>query len=180
MSAARRELDLVLYGATGFTGRLVASYLARRGGGLRVGLAGRNLDQLKAVASETSAVASCSSWDPPLLACASDDASALGALASRTRVVLSTAGPYSLCGTPLVAACISAGTDYVDINGEVPWVRDVVAQFDAAAVARGTVLVPNCGCAQPHHVSRRARPHTTHTHTRLPCRRCMCEDEHAH
>lgn len=149
MAAIRgsRELDVVVYGATGFTGRLVASYLARRTG-VRVGLAGRSLDKLREVASETAAMPGTSaSWDPPLLACSSDDSATLAALASRTRVVLSTAGPYALCGTPLVAACVAADTDYVDINGEIPWVRDIVAEFDSPAAERGTLLVPNCGCA---------------------------------
>ena len=70
---------------------------------------------------------------------------ALAAMASRTRVILSTAGPYALCGTPIVAACVAADTDYVDINGEIPWVRDIVAEYDAAAASKGTLLVPNCG-----------------------------------
>ena len=164
-----RELDVVLYGATGFTGRLVAAYLARRGG-VRVGLAGRSLEKLREVAAEADASAPSSSWDPALLACAADDDLALGALASRTRVVLSTAGPYSLCGTPLLAACAAAGTDYVDINGEVPWVQDMVAEFDAAAAASGTILVPNCGCARAHEHRARARAKQL-LHLLLPARR---------
>ena len=132
-----RELDVVLYGATGFTGRLVASYLARRGGA-RVGLAGRSLSNLRQLANDTG-------WDAPLIECASDDVAGLSELAARTRVVLSTAGPYSVCGTPLVAACAAQGTDYLDINGEVPWVRDVIQRFDESNATQGTVFVPNCG-----------------------------------
>ena len=140
-----RDLDVLLVGATGFTGKLVASYLARRTPHVRVGLAGRSLDKLKHAAEEASS--SSSSWDPPLLQYPIDDREALLALASRARVVLSTAGPYSICGTPLVSACVASGTDYVDINGEVPWVREMIHSFDAAAMENGTILVPNCGCA---------------------------------
>lgn len=162
---ASREVDVVLVGATGFTGRLVASYLARRGG-VRVGLAGRSLEKLKEVATETAAVASCSSWDPPLFACALDDATALAKVTSSTRVVLSTAGPYSVCGTPLVAACVATATDYVDINGEVPWVRNVVARYDAEAAARGTILVPNCGCVPSYRCARDLPPWPPLAHLR--------------
>ena len=92
----------------------------------------------------------------------SDDREALIALASRARVVLSTAGPYSICGTPLVSACVASGTDYVDINGEVPWVREMIHSFDAAAMENGTILVPNCGCAHKFDA-----PRHTHTDARL-------------
>eukprot|EP00965_Chrysotila_dentata_P117078 3869356-Pleurochrysis_carterae.AAC.2 len=76
-------------------------------------------------------------WSPEVLEAPSDEDAALRSLASSTKVVLSTAGPYELCGTPLLRACIAEGTDYVDINGEVPWMRAVAAQYDEAAAAAG-------------------------------------------
>lgn len=70
-------------------------------------------------------------------------------MARRTHVVVSTAGPYMLCGTPVVGACVAAGTDYVDINGETAWVRQIIDSFDEAATANGTLIVPNCGYTVP-------------------------------
>ena len=161
-SRAARDLDVVLYGASGFTGRLVARWLAAHPGA-RVGLAGRSAERLREARDEVAAAASAS-WDPPLIACDAADEAALRALAERTRVVVSTAGPFSLCGTPLVGACAAAGTDYLDINGEVPWVREVVERYDAAAAERGTLIVPNCGCARslllaPKLLWRHSSPH---------------------
>ena len=139
-----RELDIVVYGASGFTGRLVARHLARHGG-VRVGLAGRSLARLREARDEIAAATStASSFDPPLIAADASD-EALLAMAARTRVLVSTAGPYSICGTPVVGACAAAATDYLDINGETPWVREVVSRFDEAAALRGTYLIPNCG-----------------------------------
>ena len=103
---ADRALDVTVYGATGFTGKLVARYLlASRSA--RIGLAGRSLEKLEATRAEL--CQADSSWDPALIV--ADDAESLAALASGTRVVVSTAGPFALCGTPLVAACVQAQTD---------------------------------------------------------------------
>jgi len=140
-----RDLSVVLYGASGFTGRLVAHYLAARGGTGRIGLAGRCRQKLEAVAAETARAG----WEPDVLVAEADDHAALSALAARTRVVLSTAGPYALCGTPLVAACLAAGTDYVDINGEVPRMRGLVDRFDADAARADVRIVPSCGYSVP-------------------------------
>jgi short subunit dehydrogenase-like uncharacterized protein len=103
---ADRALDVTVYGATGFTGKLVARYLlASRNA--RIGLAGRSLEKLEATRAEL--CQADDSWDPALIV--ADDAESLAALASGTRVVISTAGPFALCGTPLVAACVQAQTD---------------------------------------------------------------------
>ena len=101
-----REFDIVLYGATGFVGKLTAEYLARAGGGARIALAGRSPERLAAVRATLGE--SASSW-PILTADASSPAS-LDAMAARTRVVVTTVGPYSKYGLPLVAACAKAGT----------------------------------------------------------------------
>lgn len=137
-----REFDLIVYGATGFTGRLVAEYLAQRAGSgaIRWAMAGRSLDKLAAVRSEIGAPA-----DTPLIAADADDPAALRALAARTRVVITTVGPYQLYGSDLVAACVETGTGYVDLCGEPNWMHDMIARHDAAARASGARIVFSCG-----------------------------------
>ena len=115
-----RPFDLVLFGATGFTGRLVAEVLMRRAVGLRWALAGRNLQKLAEVAEGLGA----SDQLPLLHADAADEAS-LARLAGQASVVITTVGPYTRHGTPLVAACAAAGTDYLDLCGEPLWMARV-------------------------------------------------------
>src|SRR6056300_356721 len=114
-----REFDVVVYGATGYTGRLVAEYLAERcatGLACRWAMAGRSQQKLEAVRSELGLPA-----DTPLVVADAADPSSVKALAERTKVVLTTVGPYQLYGAEVVAACVEAGTDYVDLCGEVPF-----------------------------------------------------------
>jgi short subunit dehydrogenase-like uncharacterized protein len=139
--ADSREFDIVVFGASGFTGRLVAEYLAAKGGhGLRWAMAGRSDDKLAAVRSEIGAPA-----DTPLVVADSADVDSLRDLASRTRVVISTVGPYQLYGGPLVAACANAGTDYVDLCGEPLWMRDMIAEHTETARSSGARIVFSCG-----------------------------------
>ena len=117
--ADSREHDIVLFGATGFTGALTAEYLAEHAeGGTKWALAGRNQSKLEAVraglGSEHAQV--------PLLRADSGDPASLRAMAESTKVVISTVGPYIRYGEPLVAACAQAGTDYVDLTGEPEFV----------------------------------------------------------
>ncbi len=137
-----RELDLVVYGATGFTGRLVAEYLAQRygDGSVKWAMAGRSLTKLEQIRDEIGAPAST-----PLIAANADDPSALRAMTERTKVVISTVGPYQLYGNDLVAACVETGTGYVDLCGEPNWMHDVIARHDAAAKASGARIVLSCG-----------------------------------
>lgn len=137
-----RELDLVVYGATGFTGRLVAEYLAQRyaDGSVKWAMAGRSLTKLEQIRDEIGAPAST-----PLIAANADDPSALRAMTGRTKVVISTVGPYQLYGNDLVAACVETGTGYVDLCGEPNWMHDVIARHDAAAKASGARIVLSCG-----------------------------------
>src|SRR3984885_12169800 len=114
MTAAKREFDLVLYGATGFVGKLTAEYLARAGAGARIALAGRSTDRLRAVRDTLGETAQC--W--PVLAADAGSPSTLNEMASRTQVVVTTVGPYARYGMPLVAACAAAGTDYADFTVE--------------------------------------------------------------
>src|SRR6201996_3154119 len=143
--AGEREYDVVLFGATGFTGGLTADYLAAHGpAGLRWALAGRNRGKLEAVAARLAAGRSAVP-PPALLEADAADAPALARIAESTRVVITTVGPYALYGAPLVAACAAAGTDYVDLTGEPEFVDRMFLENDAAAKASGARLVHCCG-----------------------------------
>jgi short subunit dehydrogenase-like uncharacterized protein len=137
-----RELDVVVFGATGFVGRLVAGYLAGHApGGVRVGLAGRSQRRLADVRAGLGAAAAA--W--PLLAADSADPVSLAALARAARVVVSTVGPYRERGLALVRACAEAGTDYADLTGEVLFIRDSIDQCHDVAAATGARIVHCCG-----------------------------------
>jgi short subunit dehydrogenase-like uncharacterized protein len=135
------EFDVVVYGATGYTGRLVAEYMARRypaGGEVRWALAGRNPQKLAGVVREIGA-------DVPLITADAGDPASIEAMAARTRVVLTTVGPYSLYGEPLVAACAKVGTDYVDLTGETLFMHRMINAHEAAAKASGARICFSCG-----------------------------------
>ncbi|HMN66726.1 MAG TPA: saccharopine dehydrogenase NADP-binding domain-containing protein [Burkholderiaceae bacterium] len=139
----KREFDLIVFGATGFTGRLVAQYLLEThgvGGALTWAMAGRNPDKLAATRRDIGAPQAL-----PLLQADASDPAALAALVSRAGAVLSTVGPYQLHGEPLVRACAQAGTDYVDLCGEPGWMARMIAQYDAPARASGARIVFSCG-----------------------------------
>ncbi|ATH12413.1 saccharopine dehydrogenase [Delftia acidovorans] len=138
-----KPFDLVVHGATGFTGRLVVEYLLRRypaGSGLRWAMGGRNADKLAAVRDELGAPA-----DTPLVVTDTGNPASLQALMEQTRLVLATVGPYQLYGNELVAACASAGVDYVDLCGEPAWMRQMIDAHEAAAKASGARIVFSCG-----------------------------------
>ncbi|MBV9088375.1 MAG: saccharopine dehydrogenase NADP-binding domain-containing protein [Mycobacteriaceae bacterium] len=139
MSAAQRELDIVLYGASGFVGKLTAAYLARAGGGARIGLAGRSVDRLAAVRDDLGA----GGW--PIIEADASQRSSLDAIAARTQVVVTTVGPYSTYGMPLVAACAAAGTDYADLSGEATFVRESIDLYHKQAADTGARIVHSCG-----------------------------------
>jgi short subunit dehydrogenase-like uncharacterized protein len=141
MTAAQRELDIVLYGATGFVGKLTAQYLATAGGGARIALAGRSLDKLAAV--RDSLPASARAW--PLIAADAASPSSLNDMAARPRVVVTTVGPYTKYGLPLVAACAAAGTDYADLTGESMFIRESIDVYHKQAVDMGARIVHSCG-----------------------------------
>ncbi|SCG61226.1 saccharopine dehydrogenase family protein [Micromonospora inositola] len=140
-----RPHDLVLFGATGFTGALTAEYLARHAPtGLRWALAGRNPGKLAAVRDRLAAIDPALSGLPLLTADVTDPES-LRAVAASARVVASTVGPYIHHGEPLVAACAAAGTDYLDITGEPEFVDLMYVRHHAEAVRTGARLVHACG-----------------------------------
>ncbi|MGP7796425.1 saccharopine dehydrogenase family protein [Sphingomonas sp. CLY1604] len=134
-----RDFDIIVYGATGFTGRLVAEYLSQQGVG-RWAMAGRSRAKLEEVRDTIGAPA-----DTPLVVADADDPASLKSLAESTRVVITTVGPYQLYGAPLVAACAAAGTAYVDLCGEPAWMRHMIDAHHAAAQASGARIVFSCG-----------------------------------
>lgn len=134
-----RDFDIIVYGATGFTGRLVAEYLTQIGAP-RWAMAGRSLSKLQEVRDLIRAPA-----DTALLTANSDDPASLRALCERTQVVLTTVGPYQLYGSDLVAACAATGTAYVDLCGEPAWMREMIDAHHETAKASGARIVFSCG-----------------------------------
>ena len=137
-----REHDLVVYGATGFVGRLLAADLAEHAPAhLRIALAGRSESRLEEVRAGLPGAAR----DWPLVVADSGDAAALGDLARSARVVVTTVGPYTRYGFALAQACAEAGTHYADLTGEVLFVRQLVDRLEGAARASGARIVTACG-----------------------------------
>ena len=137
------KFDIVVYGATGFTGQLVAEYLAARYRGdqqLKWAMAGRSMDKLKSVRDAIGAPS-----DTPLIAADAGDGASLQAMIDQTKSVLTTVGPYQLYGSDLLAACAASGTDYLDLCGEPVWMRQMIGKHEAAAKASGARIVFSCG-----------------------------------
>ena len=134
-----RDFDVIVYGATGFTGRLVAEYLVGRGT-QRWAMAGRSRAKLEEVRDLIGAPA-----DTPLVAADADQPATLTAMCERTRVVLTTVGPYQLYGSALVAACAATGTAYVDLCGEPAWMRHMIDAHHDEAKRTGARIVFSCG-----------------------------------
>ncbi|MEN9925728.1 MAG: hypothetical protein RL268_1854 [Pseudomonadota bacterium] len=139
---ADRPYDIVVYGATGYTGRLVAEYLAHhyQGKGPKWAMAGRSAAKLAEVRDLIGAPA-----ETPLITANSDDPASMKALAESTRVVVTTVGPYQLYGEPLLKACVEAGTDYADLCGEPAWMRQMIDQYHEAAKASGARIAFSSG-----------------------------------
>lgn len=140
---SNRELDIVVYGATGFTGRLVAEYLNNQygvNGEVVWAMAGRSQSKLEQVRDEMGISA-----DVPLVVADSSNLDSIKAMVERTAVVCTTVGPYQLYGNELVATCASAGTDYVDLCGEPGWMHKMIGAHSAAAEASGARIVFSCG-----------------------------------
>jgi short subunit dehydrogenase-like uncharacterized protein len=137
------RFDIIVYGATGFTGQLVVEYLATQYRGddeLKWAMAGRSLDKLASVRDATGAPA-----QTPLIVADASDPASLKAMIDQTRLVISTVGPYQLYGNELVAACAGSGTDYIDLCGEPVWMRQMIDKHEAAAKASGARIVFSCG-----------------------------------
>ncbi|HEY6878486.1 MAG TPA: saccharopine dehydrogenase NADP-binding domain-containing protein [Polyangiales bacterium] len=133
-----RAFDVVLFGASGFTGGLVAEYLARRPGGARWAIAGRDRAKLERVRERLGVPVE-------ILIADARDGNALRALADKTTAIATTAGPFALHGSELVAACVERNTHYCDLTGEMQWVKRMADRHHEAARANGTRIVHSCG-----------------------------------
>jgi short subunit dehydrogenase-like uncharacterized protein len=149
MEREQREFDIIVLGATGFTGALVAGYLARRHPrrtDLRWAVAGRSMAKLDLLAQTLATT--IAGFDADALArlpCDSTDPGSVAALARRARVIVSTVGPYALYGSALVQACAENGTDYCDLSGELQWIHRMIGEWGPRASASGARLVHCCG-----------------------------------
>lgn len=135
-----REFDLIVYGATGYTGQLVAEYLARHYPTRKWAMAGRSRTKLEAARDAVGA-----SGDLPLITANADDPASLKAMCERTRAIITTVGPYQLYGEPLLAACAQTGTHYLDLCGEPAWMRQMIDKYDAQAANSGARILLSCG-----------------------------------
>jgi hypothetical protein len=137
------KFDIIVYGATGFTGQLVAEYLTQHYKSdktLKWAMAGRSLGKLKSVRDAIGAPG-----NTPLIVADASDAASLKAMAERTMSVITTVGPYQLYGEELLAACVATGTDYFDLCGEPIWMRQMIDKYEAAAKESGARIVFSCG-----------------------------------
>ena len=143
---ADKDFDIVIHGASGFTGRLVAEVMAarypngRNGEGIRWAMGGRSADKLAQVRDQIGAPA-----DTPLVVTDGQSPALLQQLMQRTQLVLSTVGPYQLYGNELLAACAASGVHYVDLCGEPAWMRQMIDAHQAAAQGSGARIVFSCG-----------------------------------
>ncbi len=138
-----QEFDVIVYGATGFTGKLVAEYMMKTyggGGQVRWAIAGRDMAKLRQVAVDIG-----TPLHFPMIEAKANDSASLDALAHRARVIITTVGPYQLYGEGLLAACARAGTDYVDLCGEPNWMAAMIAKYEATAKQSGARITFSCG-----------------------------------
>ena len=138
-----RNCDVIVFGSTGYTGRLVAEHMLKvygANGPVKWAMAGRSQVKLEEVRATIGAPASL-----PLVVADSNNAASLAAMAAQTKVLITTVGPYQLYGDGIVAACAKAGTDYVDLTGESNWIADKIRDHETDAKASGARLVFSCG-----------------------------------
>jgi len=138
-----KEFDLIAYGATGYTGRLVAEYLNKQYGNsaeISWAMAGRSEEKLSSARDEVGLPS-----DTPFIVADADDPASLEAMVNKGKVIITTVGPYQLYGEKLLAACVSAGTDYVDLCGEPGWMHEMIEKYDSAAKTSGARIVFSCG-----------------------------------
>jgi len=133
-----KDLDIVVYGATGFTGKLCVKYLTEKAKDLNWAIAGRDKTKLSQVAIR---------YYPKIerLVADGDDEEALDLITKRTKVIISTAGPFHRYGSKLVASCVKNSTHYVDITGETFWIKEMIDKHHSEAVTNGVRIIPSCG-----------------------------------
>lgn len=135
-----RDFDIIVYGATGYTGRLVAQYLAQKADAPRWAMAGRSAEKLAEVRDLIGASA-----DTPLVVADASDPASLDAMTASAKVIVTTVGPYQLYGNELVASCVKNGTGYADLCGEPAWMRQMIDAHHGAAKASGAHITFSCG-----------------------------------
>ena len=136
-----REFDILIYGATGFTGKLVAEYVTEQyGTNIKWGMAGRSRSKLEEVRDAIGAPAAT-----PLVVCDSNNDDEVAAMVEQTKVLITTVGPYQLYGDKVIAACVQSGTDYVDLCGEPNWIAKSVVELNDGAAKSGARIVFSCG-----------------------------------
>ena len=133
-----KNYDIVIYGATGFTGKLCAKYLSENANDINWAIAGRNKEKLEEVKKEFS-------LDVDIFIAESNDEKALNSITQNTKVVLSTAGPFHRYSSNLVKSCVKNSSDYVDITGEFFWIREMIDLHHEEASSKGVRIVPACG-----------------------------------
>jgi short subunit dehydrogenase-like uncharacterized protein len=141
--SSNREFGIIVYGATGYTGRLVCEYLNRQygvNGEVKWAMAGRSQQKLKSVRDEMGIPA-----DVALIVADAGNPESIKTMVERGKVIITTVGPYQLYGADLVAACAKAGADYVDLCGEPAWMHEMIAAHGEAAKASGARIVFSCG-----------------------------------
>lgn len=139
---APKAFDIVIYGATGFTGRLATEYFANNADkSLKWAIAGRRKDALTSLAEAYEPLAG----KIPVIVADAYDNDSIEAMTAATRVILTTVGPFAIYGEPVIRACIKSSTDYVDISGEVSWHNRMIEKYDAQAKAKGIRVIPSCG-----------------------------------
>lgn len=144
-NSGEKDFDVVVWGATGFVGKLVCERLARKyQGKVKWAMAGRNRERLEAV-RDTCAAANGVAKDTEILIGDIEDQASLAAIARRTKVVIAMAGPYAKFGEPIVEACLAEGTHYVDITGEPWYIRKLMDRYHEAAAVKNIRIVPTCG-----------------------------------
>ena len=142
--AGKRELDIVLLGATGYTGKLTAEHITTAlPTNIKWAIAGRSESKLNSLASELKSLNSQST--PPSIITTTLTAPELESLAKKTRVLINVIGPYHLYSSPVVTACAKNGTHYIDATGETPWVKEMILAHEAAAKSSGAILIPEMG-----------------------------------
>lgn len=144
MPQSKRQYECIVFGATGYTGKYTAEHIAKNfPTDFQWALAGRSESKLKALATELKA--QFPDRTQPAVEIAQLNKADLTALAQKTQVLITTVGPFHAYGTAAVAACAETGTHYLDCTGEVPWVYDMVKQYDANAKRSGAIMIPQCG-----------------------------------
>ncbi|KAG9790337.1 hypothetical protein KCU88_g1353, partial [Aureobasidium melanogenum] len=143
--AAQREYDIVLLGATGYTGKLTTEYITTSlPTNIRWAVAGRNQSKLQSLVNELKSLNSTRDV-PDIITIGGLNTSELSGLVKKTKVLLNTVGPYYLYSTPVVEACAQSGTHYVDVSGETPWVREIIVKYEETAKKSGAILIPETG-----------------------------------